>query len=772
MSDSSAHSVERPAPTANVGSISWAWDTFLDALKSWRATIVGTGTFIAGAVFVVIFMAILELPGGVLPAIPVLTINLVPHSLRMLLKRILIIVVTLMASFLIYSTFEEQPWILLLVGMSAAYFGLYLVGRGMDMLSYLLGVAVPVLLSWEAAMGKDLQASIWMSSEQLLVGILVTGILGIIFLQPQSERNLRNAISKPLRQIAAILRTSPLSEPEEQPQVTATSLAMIERLLGRFRAESGRTARARNLHVVADTVRMMISWNQLRSMLHSLHFKDEQYTYLYDKAMSYRNLMASQLEENAEALLQRRNARSVPGMDTAALDFRKQCIEGIRSQEFDNVESASIAQAFAFLCQHGVHMLEPMTGGINEKLYTPPEDVPLQSREHRRPWSAGTYLLEAATNPDRAVGLFAMKGVIVGMIAFALATVFSYWGGAVVLLLMALLLTPQSMGAVASGYMLRMLGLGIAVVVCLLGVLLVIPDINDPWTYGLLLAVALLPGAIASQTPNTIALGIGYCMSVFFMLTQPDRPSVDLTSVQDRFVSVAVATSLAWLVFIGFKPVYARTRIGEQLRHTCKSIAEMFKLAALPPRNHLESIKESDAWWDVYMTLDQTNHTIADSKSEFASERERYRALTSILSRLEQMFVLGRFELRVRAMIDQLGESNELIDGLEKALEQHAAALVALGEFAINELVDPTPALDAADSALSEIAALLRKDMDPHGDELKHCVFAQYAGLLLLQRYCQELWELLKIRQKSLRKSHPFAIGGTQMAQSVFAEQS
>ena len=173
----------------------------------------------------------------------------------------------------------------------------------------------------------------------------------------------------------------------------------------------------------------------------------------------------------------------------------------------------------------------------------------------------------------------------------------------------------------------------------------------------------------------------------------------------------------------------------------------------------------------LHAPLDQTNHTIADSKPEFTSHRDRYRALTRILTRLEQMFVLGRFELRVRAMIDEYGETGELIEGLERALEAHARALEALGEFARHE-TDPTEALRAAQGALAQIAELLGQDMDPHGNDLTHCIFAQYAGLLLLQRYCQELWELLKIRQQSLQASQPFAIGGTQMAQSVFAKQS
>ena len=410
MSISTAHPLRQTPHAPKVGSFLWAWDTFIDALKGWRPSIIGTATFIAGAALVMIFMAIFEFPGGVLPAIPVLTISLVPHSLLLMGKRLLIVICTLFASYMVFATFQEQPWILLLLGMAMVYFGLYLVGRGLDMLSYLLAVAVPILLAWDAANGRNVQEFIWLSAEQLLVGILVTGSLGAIFLQPQSEKLLRKALADPLFEIAKVLRNSPIHEPDIQPCITAESLAKIERLLGRFRAESGRTAHARNLHVVADTVRIMIGWNQVRGMLHQLNFKLEQYEYLLSSAMAFRNLLADQLQENAEALLARRNAREIPGIPDAARNFKDACFKGTEANVFPTLESRAIAQAFAVLYEHCIVLLQPMTRSINRTLYKPPANIPLPSREHRRPWSALKFLVEAATKPDRWVVRFASQG--------------------------------------------------------------------------------------------------------------------------------------------------------------------------------------------------------------------------------------------------------------------------------------------------------------------------------------------------------------------------
>ncbi|MCH2162120.1 MAG: hypothetical protein MK085_09635, partial [Phycisphaerales bacterium] len=146
-----------PLHAPNIGSPAWAVQVFMQQLGRWRPTMRSTLAFLAGATLVMIFLEIFDLPGGVLPAIPVLTMPLVPHSARLLMHRIVVVCLTLVLSFLLMTIFQEQPWFLIGIAMVVVYFGLFLVARGLDVLSYLIAVAMPVLLAWNAANGVDLQ---------------------------------------------------------------------------------------------------------------------------------------------------------------------------------------------------------------------------------------------------------------------------------------------------------------------------------------------------------------------------------------------------------------------------------------------------------------------------------------------------------------------------------------------------------------------------------------------------------------------------------------
>ena len=167
------------------------------------------------------------------------------------------------------------------------------------------------------------------------------------------------------------------------------------------------------------------------------------------------------------------------------------------------------------------------------------------------------------------------------------------------------------------------------------------------------------------------------------------------------------------------------------------------------------------------------NHTIADSQPEFASNRERYEALIEILRILEVTYVLSRFEMRVRTIFDSIDESNELSDGIHRCLLEHATAVETLGEYAeSNQIRMDSGVLRKSQASLEEISSTLEKSTAPENNTLQNLLLAQYAGLILLQQYCQKLEAQLEIRRESFRDSKTFTIGGTQAAQSVFADQS
>ena len=87
---------------------------------------------------------------------------------------------------------------------------------------------------------------------------------------------------------------------------------------------------------------------------------------------------------------------------------------------------------------------------------------------------------------------------------------------------------------------------------------------------------------------RTGAAGLNYAMSLLFIFSLSDRPSVHLDLIEERFVSVAAASLLPWMVFGIIKPTYARDRINEFIG---KAILEIrFSLSLI-----IRSGKTSDA---------------------------------------------------------------------------------------------------------------------------------------------------------------------------------
>ncbi len=763
-----------PTSSPVVGSAGWACDVFIDSFKMWRISKVGIFTFLICAILVSLLMGVFKLPGGVLPAIPVLTLPLVPHSFRMLAIRLFLISAVMIASFLLFTIFQEQPWALFLIMIAAVYMGLYLVGKGMDILCYLLAVAIPILLMWQAANGAELGPHIWTGYQQVVVGLLVTDLIAIVFLQPRTESELRKTLAEPLEQIAHTLRFEPDAEPRDQPEVGVLRIGKIELSLKRLRQEQSSSANCRNLHVVADVVRMVIGWNQSRRMLHDLDFSPKDYAYLLPTAMGLRNLVADQLEENADAIRNRRTAREIPGILEASQKFEERCIAGIHTGDISsNLKRQSIPHAFTALSRLVVDLTSSMTRAIDDHVHRPPADIPLLTRQHQRTWSPLPILWSSVTAPDPDVMTFAIKGVIVGVIGFCIASVFNFWGGAAVLLLMALLLAPQTMGSIASGYMLRMLGLVAAAILCILAVLVILPDIDGPWTYALVLAICLLPGAVSMHYPPTIALGLGYCMSVFFMLTQPDQPSVDLRPIQDRFISVGGATTIAWFVFLIIKPTYARNRIGTALSKGCKALAASLRLAGTAISDALPTWRETEARWEAYQAIDMVNTTVNGCKSELSSHADRLLALTDVVANLERIFLISRYEMRMRSMLDldEHGKDNPYCDQIDKVFQSYALALIALGDTAANG-TSSTPHVKAASEDLEKMFAEFETIDIALDDRIRHLILAQAAGLLLLEKLVDSTHNQLLIRQSSLQNFSPIAIGAPVNPQSIFADES
>ena len=97
--------------TVRAGSIGWALDETIRCFRDWKPNRSAIAFVISGVITIFI-LRVLQLPGGVLPALPVLLITSVPHSVRLLGIRLLTAAVSTILASLIAETFSEQPWIL------------------------------------------------------------------------------------------------------------------------------------------------------------------------------------------------------------------------------------------------------------------------------------------------------------------------------------------------------------------------------------------------------------------------------------------------------------------------------------------------------------------------------------------------------------------------------------------------------------------------------------------------------------------------------------
>lgn len=766
------------APQLRVGSVSWGVGLFITQLRNWRPTIQSTLAFIASACLVVFFIQIFRLPGGVLPAIPVLTLTLVPHSIFLLLQRCLIVITTMLGSYVVLMFMQQEPLLLAAMAMCLVYVGLYLVARGMDLLTYLLGISMPVLLAWQSANGELTREGIWLDLEQLLLGLLSTGIIGVIFLRPMGRGNLVKKLTTPMLQVAEVLRKPLAHDPADQPKVSVTELTTIERLLGRIRQEHGHSDRTRNLHIVADTTRMLVLWNEIRSMIHEMELTEDDYAFLNTAAMDFRTRMAAQLEENAQALVEDRRAEVIPGIHQAQLELERSTRAAIESREVRRSgDEIALFHAISTLAAMGSRLLAPMTRSVDPHWHEPPGDLPFEGDKHRKPWAGLKLLGESFSGRDPWATLFALKGVIVGVIAFGFTSMISDWHGAIVMLLMSLLLTTQNMGAVNSGFVLRMIGLFSAIIVCMLAILVVLPNINDPWGFALVLALALLPGAIATTSSPTVSLGLSYCMSVFFILTGPSHPSIDLAPLQERAVSVGAATILAWMVFMLVRPVYARERISHEICSAFTTISKSLRLAGTSDLQRVSLAEESDAHWSNYAAMDALNRMIADSRPEFAARADLLSNLNGLMDHLERIFVLTRFMMRSRVMYDgrALEEDHHATPELDLRvsgiLHGYADLLPLLGRYSMGG-PRPDAEFKALRASLQEVRAEVNQIPTDTTSRRDHLAMSQLVAIRLMDRELAAALKLMDLRASIDRNSAPIVVGESYQSQALVSGEA
>jgi uncharacterized membrane protein YccC len=353
--------------------------------------------------------------------------------------------------------------------------------------------------------------------------------------------------------------------------------------------------------------------------------------------------------------------------------------------------------------------------------------------------------------------------MLVGIIAFVVASIFSWWGGSSVLLLMSLLLTSLNMGSVVAGFVLRMVGLFAALLATLLFLLVVMPLLQDPWLFLLALSAVLLPGAVAMHRPATAPMGLSYAMSVFFVLASEGQPEISLVPLQQRFGSVAGATLLSWAVFLLVRPVYARQRIGESLSIAIGELGGLADAAAAllsgdpaapSPRD------EGRMRLRAVGAIDDADRVIEDAAIEMGRDGRRIESLRAVRGEIESLMILLRLLLRLvrRASHDRSAISPATSAAAVAYARALAGSLRSLATFTAEDAgASPIPQRRTADAA----AAILQ-EVDRPGDGLD--ALALLGTAELIETRLAALQAGLEARRAVLAVERPIAIGGEHAA--------
>ena len=651
----------------SIGSLGWSIQASIDALRDWRASLRPTLIFLATAVLTVLTIHTFHLPGGVLPALPVLLVMIVHHSVRLLLQRIGVISVALGGSYLLAGVLSEQPWLLVIIVSITSFLGFYLLVRGLDLLSYLMAISIPVLIAWQAINGFPIGEAAWTNFQQVMTGLVISGVIGILFLSSGIEVRLRERLSSNLASIGHGLQETLETEYGQNFTVwDPAGSASLEVMLRGLRHQRGQRVSVANLVLAGDSTRYLLALNRLRLVLVE-HGRPEIFVrYTGESIQVLRELLAAQLIEISESIRTRRVAREVPGFHASARRFRYDCRRAIRDAPLDTpATDLSFIAAVSTLILDESRLCRLLRQTTTDELAVPSRGLRMPKWDQRRDWTVGSCLHELVHRPDSAGLIFASKGVISMWIAFAITSAFDQWGGAGVFLLMTMFLSTVYQGSLRASLMLRAVGLFSATAVSLFAMTTVFPNLDDPWTYAVFIAVLLAPGAILMMNARTGAAGLNYAMSLLFIFSLSDRPSVHLDLIEERFVSVAAASVLPWMVFGIIKPTYARDRINEFIG---KAILEIRFSVGLIIRSGKTNDAEIRSLGRGLDALSRMRKILGDATMEFADDEEQVVLHQKMLDCIDQLFIMARFIARTSFVAHRIGVTSHEATATQRIL--------------------------------------------------------------------------------------------------------
>ena len=530
-----------------------------------------------GASLALILAYSVGVSGGFVTVLGVLFIPFMPHNPMLGLMRLVAGLVACTLGWVISYQFVDQPWLLVSLLATNCFFFFYLLARGLPLMSMMLLGLFPLAVGWMIMTGRT-GSDVVVLILELECGILAAEL--VCFIWPKTaEKQLRTRIGAELIS-AKIDYQAMLGENDHRGRLgkvqwdPARSIG-FNRLSELMRSERGKDDKelSRLISIVNHT-RYLLAWPTIFSSFVPSGSFDQ---WMID-LRPYRNRLHQSvyriLSDLSSAVIDRRPAADVDDFDDALHELKEKTGDWLEShRKTDSIDVLSLPLLRCNLgTSFGVHLhgIHDLTHGIE-----PPD--PMKTNE-----IAPTVLERVSRVFDPRSFLFAFRATLCPLVALMFGMAYPDWSGALILVLLSGFLAPLTMGGIATMFIDRIFGLVFAAIAALVFYLLVMPDLVEIGPFLLLLAVFSLPFLILTVNPATSGIGLSGAMAIFFMLTSPNNPSVDLNPIQARLLSVGGATCISYLVFSFVFPVSAVNTVGSRLAEVFTQMAQV--LGSYVPR--------------------------------------------------------------------------------------------------------------------------------------------------------------------------------------------
>ena len=521
-----------------------------------------------GSALALILAYSLNVSGGFVTVLGVLFIPFMPHTPVLGLLRMVAGVVACGAGWVISYQLVDQPWLLVPLLAFNCFIFFYLLARGLPLMTMLILGLFPLAVGWMLMTGRT-GSDVVVLILELECGLFAAELVAFVW-PKTAERQLRTRIGQELIAVRDDYRAM-MGESQQPGRLgkvewkPSRSLG-FNRVSDLMKSERGKAdlELSRLLSIVNHT-RYLLAWPTIFSSFVPSGKFDRWMIDLRSIRNQVHQAVYRILPDLSSAVMHRRPAGDIEDLKVALDELNQKTADWI--EKYRGEESIETLSLPLLRCNLGGSFLEH-TQGIHDLTHGAEPPDPIKTHE----FAPSIFDRINRIFDERAL-LFAFRATLCPLVALMFGMTYPDWSGALILVLLSGFLAPLTMGGIAMMFVDRIFGLVLAAFLALFFYLLIMPDLVDLGVYLLFLSLFALPFLVLTVNPATTGIGLSGSMAIYFMLTSPNNPSVDLSPIQARLLSVGGATCISYLVFSFVFPVRSINTVGTRLAEVFTQMA-------------------------------------------------------------------------------------------------------------------------------------------------------------------------------------------------------